>query len=218
MEMASKSSIRLTTNTIDWRTIEDVRRACKGKPVRITGNALDLQGCQLSGAGLPRPDNEQDEHATALRISIDGFRLINGSVKGIPGGIIFRGDGLEFGSLTFLDIGEDGLSNVMDRSPNAVIDRCGFFGASDKSLQLNDARGLTLTRCEFHGGITGVRLQKKSTKHKGIRTKIVKDNRFVLCDTAWNISGGVTVRESGTRYEGVNTRVVANTGARMISV
>jgi len=197
--------------------MQDVRRACNGKPVRIHGTTLDLQGCQLVGTKLPRPDNDQDEDSAALRIAIDGFRLQSGSVRGIPGGIIFRGDALRFAHLTFLDIGEDGLSNIMDQAPDASVVSCSFYGASDKSLQLNDARGLTMIKCTIVGGITGCRLQKKATKYKGIKTRTISGNRFVGCDTAWNLSGGVTATESGTRYEGVRTKVVANTGARMIS-
>ena len=197
--------------------MEDVRQACKGKPVKITGTTLDLQGCQIVGTRLPQPDNDQDEDSAALRIAIDGFRLQSGSARGIPGGIIFRGDALRFIGLTFLDIGEDGLSNVMDQAPDSYVASCSFFGASDKSLQINDARGLTLLRCTIAGGITGCRLQKKATRYKDIKTRLISGMRFVGCDTAWNISGGVTATESGTKYEGVRTKVVANSGARMIS-
>ena len=213
-----KAKILLTEENSNWRTIEDVRRAVKGKPVKLSGNALDLNGCQISGQMLPKPSDDQDEGSAALRISIDGFRLSNGSVKGVPGGIIFKGDGLEFHNLSFLDIGEDALSNVCDRAPNADVINCQFFGASDKSGQFNDARGLTLVGNLFVGGITGCRLQKKATKYKGIKTRLVKGNKFIGCSTAWNISGGVQVCESGTVYENVNTKVVSNSGARMVSV
>lgn len=208
-----KASIWLRSNTSIWRNMDDVRAACAGKPVKISGLTLDLMDCQLVGTKLPQPKNDQDENSVPLRINIDGFTLRNGSTRSIPGGILFRGKGLTFADLIFLDVGEDAISNVMDDSPDATVIGCEAWGASDKSYQFNDARGLTFAGNLAVGGITGVRIQKKATKFKNIKTRRIQNNRFINCDTAWNLSGGVTVIARGTKYTGVKTRWVQNTGA-----
>lgn len=207
-------TIYLKSDTNSWTSMEAVARACKGAGVKISGTTLDLNGCRLDGRKLPQPDNEDDEGAVPLRISIKGFTMKNGSVRGIPGGIIFRRDGCTFQDLDFTGIGEDALSNIMDDSANSTVRRCTFRGASDKSAQWNDARGATVEDCQFYGGETGVRLQKKGGKYKTPRTKSIRNNLFVDCRTAWNISGEIQVVASGNTYRDVGQRVVANTGAK----
>lgn len=206
------ASIYPTTKTATWKNMDDVRAACKGKPVEITGNVLDLKGCQIVGTKL-KYYGENDERNEPLRINIPGFTMKKGSLRKMPNGVLFRGAKQRYEDLVFLDIGEDALSNVMDESPDAVVKRCKFYGASDKSGQFNDARGITIEGCEFNGGITGVRLQKKGGKHKMPKTKSIRNNVFNGCDTAWNISGEIQVVASGNKYNGVNTKVVKNTKA-----
>jgi Right handed beta helix region len=206
------ASIFLTTKTATWKNMDDVREACKGKPVKITGTTLDLQDCQIVGTKL-KFYGDNDERNEPLRVNIPKFVMKKGSVRKMPGGIVFRKEAQRYESLVFLEIGEDALSNIMDDSPDAVIKRCKFYGASDKSLQLNDARGVTVEYCEFNGGITGVRLQKKGGKYKKPRTKLIRNNTFNDCDTAWHLAGGVQVVASGNKYNGVNTRVVKNDGS-----
>lgn len=208
-----KATIWLSLKNNTWKDMDDVRDACRGKPVLISGNTLDLKGCQICGTKLPKPDNDQDENSVPLRINIPGFTLKNGSVRGIPGGIVGRKERHVYLDLVFLDIGEDALSNVLDDSPDWVVRKCRFFGANDKSLQANDARNITVEECEFNGGITGCRLQKKGGKYKKPRTKSIKNNVFNGCDTAWNISGEIQVVASGNKYNRVDQRVVKNTGA-----
>lgn len=202
-----RATIWLNSTTNTWPNMEAVIRACKGKPVKISGTTLDLNGCQISGTKLPQPDNEDDEGAVPLRINIKGFTLKNGSIRGIPGGIIFRRENASFLDLVFLDVGEDAISNILDDSPNATIKGCSFWGASDKQIQMNDARGLTLDNNEIHGGITGARLQKRNGKYKKPKTKSVKNNKFFNVDTAFNLSGDIQVTASGNIYSGVKTRV-----------
>lgn len=207
-----KATIWLSLKTANWRSMDDVRRACAGKPVKITGTTLDLQGCQIAGTKLPKPKNENSEDSEPLRISIPRFTLENGSARGIPGGILMRETNVSVLNLIILDIGEDGLSNIMDDTPNMTVRNVRCFGASDKSFQFNDARGLTFVGNYVEGGITGVRLQKKATKYDGIKTKLVANNQFVRVDTAWHLAGGVTVVATGSKYERVNTRWVKNDG------
>lgn len=215
-KIVPKFTIFLTTKTNTWNDMDDVRLACKGKAVRISGTTLDLMGGQISGSKLPQPDNEDDEDSVPLRTRIPGFTLMNGSVRGIPGGIVFREKGCTFTDLIFLQIGEDALSNIVDDSPNSAIKRCSFFGASDKSGQWNDARNLVVEDCLFVGGITGCRIQKSSTKYKGIKVKSFKRNRFVSCDTAVNCSGGVTMTAENCKYEDVRLHGKESNGASFI--
>ncbi len=203
-----KATIWLNTKNSTWGDMGDVLVTCVGKPVRITGTTLDLNGCQISGTKLPKPKDDNDEGAAALRINIPGFTIKDGSIRGIPGGIIFRKDKFTAEKLIFLDIVEDGLSNIIDDSKDATIRGCEFWGASDKSLQLNDARGVTVEGNTFNGGVTAVRLQKKGGKYSKPKTKSLKHNRFIGCDTAWHLSGDVQCVGVGNVYSGVDKRVV----------
>ncbi len=210
-----RASIFLTSEKASiWRTMDDVVKACKGKPVKISGTVLDLNDCQIVGTKLPQPKNDDDEGSIPLRINIPGFTLCHGSTRGIPGGILFREKGARFLDLLFLDIGEDGLSNIMDDSEDAIIRGCSFWGASDKSVQLNDARGLIFEKNDIHGGITGVRLQKKATKYQNIKTRSLVYNRFFDVDTAWNCSGAVLAKGLENQYHNVRLRVKASSGAK----
>lgn len=211
-----KGIIYINGDTDNWRDMDDVVKACKGKPVKIFGKTLDLQDCQINGSKLPQPDNEDDENSAPLRISIPGFTLKNGSTRRLPGGIVFRKKGLTFRNLVFLDVGEDAISNIVDDSEDSSVIDCQAFGASDKSYQFNDGRGLTFYGCLAVGGITGVRIQESKTKYKGSRTKKVGKNRFVNVDTAYNINGGIIVDALPSTYEGVRLKWKAGGGAKHI--
>jgi hypothetical protein len=211
--MAS-DTIRLTRTRLNWRTPADVARAIKGSRAVLTGLTLDLKGCVLDGSHLPRSSNDQAEDALPLRLSIPKFTVKNGSLHDIPGGLLCKGQQITLLNLDITAIGEDGISNVMDLSPYLAVRGCTFHGASDKSLQANDGRWLTLVDNNFNGGITGVRIQKKATIHKNSRTKLVKNNRFVNCQTAWNIAGGITVHATGSTYQNVRKRWVDDSGAK----
>jgi len=210
-----KATLFLTQKNNTWRTMADVIEAFKGKPVKISGTVVDLQGCQISGSKLPKPKNKQDEDAIPLRTRIPGFTLKNGSVRAIPGGIVAREKGCTFFNLTFLETGEDCLSNVVDDSEDFTIKDCRAFGASDKSFQCNDARGLVFEGNTVSGGITGIRIQKTDTKFDNIKTKSIKGNKFVNVDTAFNCSGGVTAVIVDTVYDNVRLKVKTSNGAKV---
>lgn len=219
-KITPRATIWLNSTNNTWPSMEAVIRACKGKPVKINAlrNTLDLNGCQISGTKLPQPDHEDDEDGIPLRINIKGFLMHNGSTRGIPGGIVFRREKVTFEDIVFLDIMEDGISSIMDDSADATIRRCSFWGASDKSIQANDARGLTLEDNIIVGGITAVRLQKRGGKYKTPKTKSLKRNQFINVDTAWNLSGNVQAVGAANIYSGVDKRVVANSGAEFSGV
>lgn len=216
-QITPKATIYITLSTDVWTSMDDVAKACKGKPVSIKGTTLDLKGCQLNGSRLPQPKDDQDESSAPLRINIPGFILKNGSVRKIPGGLVMRKKGVTVEKVVFLETGEDAISNVMDDSENMTIRHCRFYGARDKAVQMNDARGLVLEDNEFEKGTTGARIQKTGSKYKKLRTKSVKRNRFVDVDTAFNVSGGIVMTESGNTFVGVNTRFKVNNGADVIS-
>jgi hypothetical protein len=209
-----KATIFLTLSTDTWTSMADVVKACKGKPVKITGTTLDLQDCQISGSKLPQPDDENDENSAPLRINITGFTMRNGSIRKIPGGIVFRKPSQTYRNLIFLDTGEDAISNIMDDSPDSTIRDCWFFGASDKSVQMNDARGLTFTHNIVVGGVTGIRIQKKATRHKAIKPRKIEGNTFINVDTAHHLAGPVEAVIGETTYENVNTMIKAVDGAK----
>ncbi len=202
------------TKTATWKDMDDVRMACKGKPVKITGTTLDLQGCQIIGTKL-KSYGENDERNEPLRINIPGFTMKNGSLRKMPGGVVFRKPKQSYLNLDFLDVGEDALSNIKDDSPDATIRHCRCYGASDKSFQLNDADGLTFENNYATGGITGVRLHTKESKNKAAKTRSVKNNTFEQIETGFNISGKITVVLSGNKYIKVGKKVVSSNGAKV---
>lgn len=212
-EVKPKAVIYITSKTATWDTIADVKKAMAGAPVSLTGNTLDLKGCEISGKKLKRYPDIQDERNEPIRNNIQGFTLRNGIVSNSPGGIVGKADLQRYKSLTFLGIGEDALSNIMDKAEGFVVDGCKFYGATDKSIQLNDARNATVTGNYVTGGITAVRLQKTGGKTKRPKTKTVSGNTFENVRTAWNISGGVIVKASNNTYKNVGQKWVANNGA-----
>jgi hypothetical protein len=148
-------------------------------------------------------------------VNIPGFTMKNGSLRKMPGGLIFRKPKQSYLDLVFLDVGEDALSNIRDDSPDATIKRCSCYGASDKSFQLNDADGLTFEDNYATGGITGARLHTKESKNKAAKTKSVKNNTFEQIETGWNISGKITVVLSGGKYIKVTKKIVSGNGAKV---
>jgi hypothetical protein len=209
-------SIYLTKETVNWNSMDDAAAACQGKPVSISGKTLDLKGCTLRGDRLPHPKDRQDETALPLRIRIPGFTLKNGSIRDIPGGIWCRGRGITLSQLLFSEIGEDACSNDMDTSPDWSVLNCQFNGATDKSIQANDGRGLSLRNNTITGGITGVRIQKKATKFKNSTTRLLANNKFINCQTAWNIAGGIIARAAENSYKNVREIWVKDSGATYI--
>ncbi len=212
-EIKPAASIVLQPSGADWSSMADVAKAVKGKPVTVSGKTLDLKGCQLVGTKLKKYPDKQDERNQPLRVNIDGFTLKNGSVRAIPGGVLFRGEDNVYSKLTFLDIGEDALSNVKNDAVDATITGCKFYGATDKSIQANCAEGLTLTGNYVTGGVTAVRLQESTSKAKNPRTKRVSGNTFENVRTAFNLSGGIRVEASGNTYKNVGEKWVTNNGA-----
>jgi hypothetical protein len=211
--MPSPPIIYLTPTTLDWNTPDDILLACKGKPIILNGKTLDLNGCTLSGFRLPHPRDKQDETALPLRLRLPGFTLKNGIIRDIPGGIWCRGKAITLSSLTFLEIGEDACSNDMDTSPDWSVLDCTFTGATDKSIQANDGRGLSLRNNTITGGITGVRIQKKATRYKNSTTRLLLNNKFINCQTAWNIAGGIIARAAENSYKNIRKIWVQDSGA-----
>lgn len=214
-KITPRATIFLKEGMITWSSMEDVKRSLKGKPVIIEGTKVNLNDCQLSGSKLPQPKNQDDENSVPLRVRIPGFQLFNGSIRKIPGGIVGREKGCKFFDLILLDIGEDGLSSIVDDSENWTVKNVRGYGASDKTFQFNDVRGLVFENNEAHGGITGVRFQESKTKYDDIRTKSVKGNKFFDVDTAYNISGGAIVTVIGGEYNNVRLRVKTSNGAKV---
>ncbi len=208
------ASVALDPKKTEWTSMADVREALEGKGrIEIRGKQVDLKGAQLVGTKLRKYSDPQDERNQPLKIAIDGFSLVNGSTRSIPGGIVFRGDGLTFADMVFLKVGEDALSNLVDVSPNATVKRCAGYGATDKIFQFNDARGLTFSGNLVTGGITGVRIQKKDSRNRNMRTREIRGNRFVDVDTGFNVAGDIVARGENNTYEDVKTKWLTNNGA-----
>jgi hypothetical protein len=202
----------------EWKTMEDVKKDLKGSGAKIIGTTVDLAGGKISGAKLKHSANQNDEQSIGVKVRIDGFTLKRGMLEDLPGGIIVYAEDVTFEDLIVLKIGEDGLSNGRDVSPNTRIINCKLYGTAqnDKGIQLNDGRGAEIKNCFISGGITGARIQKKAAaKQNGTAT--VTGNTFKNVDTAINCAGEVTVIFKNNKFEGVNTEAkVDGDGVKII--
>lgn len=192
------------TKEVAWRSMADVKKTL-GSRAKYSGNTVDLQGNAISGKKIKR-GGSQDEDSIPLRVYYDGFTLKNGIIRDIPGGIVVRAKDTTYDKLTFIEIGEDALSNNTDAAPGVTVNNCKFYNdGGDKSLQLNDARDAVITNSFFTGGQTAIRLQESSGKARGVKATLTK-NEFKNVPTAVNVSGHTTVTASGNTYENVQEK------------
>lgn len=213
---SSARVIYLRKEHMTVRSEKDFRNVF-GDDVRISGRTVDLLGAVLDGSKLPKPKDSQDEGAASLGINLASFKLSNGWVRKIPGGIAVREPQCVFTGLRFIDIGEDALSTTTERATEIIVDMCEFWNDAngDKSLQLNQANKALVSRSKFVGGITGMRLQKKSYETEKPKCE-VEDTEFVGVDTAINASGGVRVLTRRLRYKDVRLKFKAGDGAKNV--
>lgn len=211
------SKVVLNPGKATWSSLADVRDAIQGaKGVVLTGSTLDLGGAALDGSKLKRYDDIQDERNTPLRINIPNFSIMNGYVRDIPGGIVVKAADFTVKNATWLSVGEDAVSSIKDQSPRMTIKDCKFFGATDKTIQANSAKDLTIEGCQIFDGITGVRIGTSESKSGSDATKSIKNNTFKNVRTAYNVSRA-HVKVSGDKYEGVDKVFVTSNGGTFSS-
>lgn len=197
-----------------WNDMADVERDLKGvKGVTIKGKVVDLNGAQLDGSKLKRYADIQREDNEPLRVNVPGLTLKDGSVRRIPGGIIVKADGVTIDDMIWLDTGEDSVSTIVDRAEGITVRNCVFYGATDKSIQLSDARNATVENNTVYGGITAVRLGDSTSKSGSNKTKSLKNNSFIGTNTVWHLSR-ITAKATGTKYNDVKTRYKLSNGAK----
>lgn len=208
--------IYLRADQLVWKTMEDVHRAV-GDKATVTGKTVNLKGAVLSGKKLPHPSDSQDENAAALVILIPGFTLRNGWVDDFPGGNVVKVPFCNFEQLKYINIGEDALSTVGEGAHSIQIDRCEFWNdaGGDKSIQLNQAKGATVSNTRIVGGITGIRVQKDSYNTKDA-VAILRQMTFEGCETGINAAGKATVKLQSATFKSVKKKWVLNNGAKVI--
>lgn len=208
-KITPRSVIKLDPKKSDLDKMSDVVTAFKGHRVKICGNALDLNNCEVRGSRFPKPDDSQDEIFAGIHVRIPGFTLKNGYVTGVPGGIICKGKGITFYDTQFRDIGEDDMSNQTDKTPGMRLLKCRFYNDAGgvKSLQLNDGNAAEIRDCHSIGGITRARVQEDSTKQR---------NKATVCNDTFEaapIAGNVKVPATGNKYSRVPQKWVTDSGA-----
>jgi len=207
------SAIRLTGSPV-WSSMRDVTKAVGSKGT-VSGNVLDLKGNILDGGGLKKPSNSQSEDAVPLKITIPGLTIRNGTIRSIPGGIVTTAKDLTVRKLVFLDIGEDALSTTGERASGLTVDQCRFYNdpAGDKSLQCNQAQGVTIRDSHFYSGITGVRLNKRSYNQKA--AVLITGSTFKGCETGINLAGATTLTVTDCKFDVQKKWVIGEGGGKV---
>ena len=215
----SATRIHLKTTSLQWRSMSDVvlaLRALDGR-VSISGKTVNLKGCVLSGVGLPRPSDDQNENAPGINISIPGFVMTNGWVDDLPGGIIVKSGYCSFEKLRFINIGEDAISTTGETARGIRLSQCEFWNdkSGDKSVQLNQALDGSMSGCKIVGGITGIRVQKDSYRTPNVIFKI-RDCEFIGCETGINAAGNARVDVFGSKFKDVRETYLKNGKSKVV--
>lgn len=198
--------IYLSDDDLNWSSVDRIREALHGR-ANINGYTIDLGGKVLDGSRLTKPKDPQDEGATGIRLKLNGVKLVNGWVSGIPGGIKVFGKQCTFSRLIFINIGEDALSTVGQDAINVTIRSCEFWNdrKGDKSIQLNQALGAVISNVKVVGGITALRIQKASYGTSQV-VVMIDGIEFIGCATGMNIDGKATVRLHGAKFTNVKKK------------
>lgn len=205
-----KQTYYLQGESPEWNTLSQLKEDLNGIAT-LSGKVLDFKGNGLSGKKLKKPSNSQNEKSIPLRIRIPSLHVKNAVISDVPGGLVLFADGIKFTSCIFTNIGEDAISNQMDKSKNFQLTGCKFYGkrSNDKLGQFNDGRGLIVTGCYFTGGITALRIQDKDAKSRKGTAKVY-NNIFESVDTAINASPDITVETKGNTYKDVRHEFVGD--------
>jgi hypothetical protein len=201
----------------DIKGISDIPKGVGSVAVKSGVIVWDLQGAVLDGEKQKGKldDNENNEPLFRARVPLV---VKNGFARNVKNAMTFfaKDSGVE--KMTFTDCGEDCIATAKGRSSSAraygfrVIDS-EIIGRSsgDKSLQLNEAKDARVEGNTIYGGITCMRIGDSDTTQVS-DVAIVKNNRYVACDTGNNASR-ITVHTSGNKFESVNTPWKASNGA-----
>jgi nitrous oxidase accessory protein NosD len=104
---------------------------------------------------------------------------------------------------------EDALSVSGSSTRGLLIERCSFFDAEDKAIQLNAGRDITIRDCVFRQTSTAIKLDRGPT---GVR---IHSNLFLDSDVAIHLSGDDTRASSirGNSFEDVGVFLKVGNGA-----
>lgn len=182
----------------------------------LSGKSLDLKGAILDGKKLKGDGSQSENQDPLLRLEMAGITIKNGFCRNVKDSIRADAANITFQKLTFIDVGEDAISNGKNGDNTRVID-CEFdnskHSTADKSVQLNNGNGALVDNCVIYGGITAIRMGDtwSSSSHKGT----IKNTKFVGVDTAVNLAK-IKVSMSNNTFDGVKTKVVHSHGSSVI--
>ena len=162
----------------------------------------DLKGGILDGKNQ-KGDQSQNEYQEQLLSDRTPLNIKNGFVTNNKDAMNFTAPKSGVIKMTWLNVGEDAVSTSRG-AQNFTIEDCEFINkkSGDKSIQMNEAEGLRMFNNLIYSGITCARIGDSGI-NKPSDTAYVGGNKFVSCDTAYNISS-ITVRsEKKDSYENV---------------
>lgn len=182
----------------------------------LSGKSLDLRGAILDGKKLKGDGGQNENQDPLLRIELAGVTIKNGFCQNVKDGMRADAPDVSFIKLTFLDVGEDGVSCGKEGVGTKVID-CEFdnskHSTADKSIQLNNGKNALVDGCTIYGGITAIRMGDTWNSNSDIG--VIKNTKFVRVDTAINLAK-IKVKLSNNTFSGVKTQVKHSHGSSVI--
>jgi hypothetical protein len=159
----------------------------------------DLNGGILDGKNQKGDGGQSEDQEPLFRCNIS-LVVKNGFVRNNKDAMMFNVANSGIVNMTWLTVGEDAVSTHRTTT-HFVVENCEFINHSkgDKTIQLNNGANARLSNNLIFSGRTGVRLFSSINSTKD--TAIAKNNRFVGCDTGYNIEYGTLTSENDSFEE-----------------
>jgi hypothetical protein len=152
--------------------------------------------------------NQQEGQPPMFEV-LDHVTIRNAYIYDAPDGWHIKGDNVILQNCHWMRICEDALSVSKADTRGLLIERCSFFEAEDKAIQLNTGSDLEIRDCVFWQTSTAIKLDRGPT---GVR---IHSNLFLDSDVAIHLSGEET-RASSIRnntFEDVGVFLKIGNGA-----
>jgi hypothetical protein len=207
-------------NGTTLRKCDDVRDLAKklpGSKVSEKNSVCiwDLGGGILNGS-KQKGNGGQGENQEPLFRASTSLIVQNGFVLNNKNGAGFSKPNSGVRNMTWLNVGEDAVYTSRG-AKNFLIENCEFINkrGGDKSIQANEAEGLKMFNNLVFSGITCARVGSKAAGNSPSDIAEAGGNRFVGCDTAYNISSITLKIVKKDSYEKVRKKEVLDSGAKI---
>lgn len=216
----SKANTLYLKNGTIFNNCSDVAKLAENLPgSNVSQNKTvctwDLGGGILNGS-KQKGDGGQSENQEPLFRARTSLILQNGFVLNNKNAAVFYSPNSGVKNVTWLNVGEDAVATAKG-AYNFLIENCEFINkrGGDKSIQANDSKDLKMFNNLVYGGITCARVGSKSFGNKPSDIAQAGGNRFVGCDTAYNISSITLKIVQKDKYQHVNKTEVLGSGAKI---